>query len=187
MTTAKKSNTQSATRETILQAACQVIIASGAEAMTLEAVAREAGVSKGGLLYHFPNKEALIAAMMSRLVEQRVAMIQQAFDQDDAPETPGRWARAYITSAHLEPDEKTLGYSLLAAILFNPKLLEPIQQVTEDWQRKLEASGLSSERATLIRLALDGLFFADIFGFTPPSESMRIKMIHLLMELAKPN
>jgi AcrR family transcriptional regulator len=37
--------------------------------MTLEAVAREADVSKGGLLYHFPSKEALISGMVRRLIE----------------------------------------------------------------------------------------------------------------------
>ncbi|MDF5728558.1 MAG: TetR/AcrR family transcriptional regulator [Rhizonema sp. PD38] len=183
----KKSKTQCATREIILQAACQVIIAHGAEAMTLEAVAREAGVSKGGLLYHFPNKEALIAEMMNQLVELRLSRIQQAFDQDDTPETVGRWVRAYIRSfTDLNQEMIALHYSLLAAILFNPKLLAPLQQVTDDWQQQMEASGLSPERVTLIRLALDGLYFANIFGFTPPNESLRTKMIEELLKLAEP-
>ncbi len=187
MAMTKKSKTQCATREIILQAACQVIIAHGAEAMTLEAVAREAGVSKGGLLYHFPNKEALIAEMMNQLVELRLSRIQQAFDQDDAPETLGRWARAYIRSfTDLNQEMFALHYSLLAAILFNPKLLAPLQQVTEDWQQQMEASGLSPERATLIRLALDGLYFANLFRFNPPNESLRTKMIEELLKLAKP-
>ena len=34
----------------------------GERSATLDTVAKRAGVSKGGLLYHFPNKEALIAA-----------------------------------------------------------------------------------------------------------------------------
>lgn len=187
MAVTKKSNTRSATRETILQAACQVIIAHGAEAMTLEAVAREAGVSKGGLLYHFPNKEALIAKMMNQLVERRLTLIQQAFDQDDEPETLGRWARAYIRSfTDLNQEMFALHYSLLAAILFNPKLLAPLQQVTDDWQQQMEASGLSPERASLIRLAVDGLYFANIFRFTPPNELLRAKMIDELLKLAKP-
>lgn len=187
MTATKLSNTQSSTRETILQAACQVIIANGAEAMTLEAVAREAGVSKGGLLYHFPNKEALIVAMMNQLVNQRATMIQQAFEQDDAPDTPGRWTRAYIRSfCDGDPQKKVLRYSLLAAMLSNPKLLEPLQKVIENWQKQIEMSGLSPEKATLIRLALDGLFFAEMFEFAPPDESLRTEVIEVLLQLAKP-
>jgi AcrR family transcriptional regulator len=187
MATAKLSNTQSSTRGTILQAACQVIIANGAEAMTLEAVAREAGVSKGGLLYHFPNKEALIVAMIDQLVNLRAAMIQKSLQQDDAPDTPARWTRAYIRSfANIDPQRKMLRYSLLAAMLSNPKLLEPVQKVIEDWQKQMEISGLSTERATLIRLALDGLYFAEMFGFAPPNESLRTQVLEELLELAKP-
>ncbi|MBO3464007.1 TetR/AcrR family transcriptional regulator [Aetokthonos hydrillicola Thurmond2011] len=187
MAATKLSNTPCSTRKTILQAACQVIIANGAEAMTLEAVAREAGVSKGGLLYHFPNKEALIVAMMDQLVNQRATMIQQAFEEDDAPDNPGRWTRAYIRSfANVDPQRKMLRYSVLAAMLSNPKLLEPVQKVIEDWQKQMEMSGLSPERATLIRLALDGLYFAEMFGFAPPNESLRTEVIETLLELAKP-
>jgi AcrR family transcriptional regulator len=46
----------SSTRENILRAANLVVVEEGVSRMTLEAVAREAGVSKGGLLYHFPSK-----------------------------------------------------------------------------------------------------------------------------------
>ena len=52
-------------RERILAAAVQVALREGVSAMTLEAVAREAGVSKGGLLYHFASKDELIAAMLA--------------------------------------------------------------------------------------------------------------------------
>lgn len=47
-------------RSSILLAASIVVKNNGVEKLTLEAVAKEAGVSKGGLLHHFPNKEALI-------------------------------------------------------------------------------------------------------------------------------
>jgi AcrR family transcriptional regulator len=57
------------TREAILRAAGRVVVEEGVSGMTLEAVACEAGVSKGGLLYRFPSKEALIASMIGRLIE----------------------------------------------------------------------------------------------------------------------
>jgi AcrR family transcriptional regulator len=46
------------------------VVEEGVSGMTLEAVAREAGVSKGGLLYHFPSKEALIGGMIGRLIDR---------------------------------------------------------------------------------------------------------------------
>jgi len=57
------------TRERILDAFQELIIESGERAATLGAVAERAGVSKGGLLYHFGSKEALIDGLMGRLKE----------------------------------------------------------------------------------------------------------------------
>ena len=55
------------TRKRLLDAAAAVVRRDGAGALTLDAVAAEAGVSKGGLLYHFPTKEAMIAVLLERL------------------------------------------------------------------------------------------------------------------------
>lgn len=54
-------------RDAVLDAFEALLIDVGERAATLDAVARQAGVSKGGLLYHFPNKEALISALLERL------------------------------------------------------------------------------------------------------------------------
>ncbi|WP_354216224.1 TetR/AcrR family transcriptional regulator [Arthrobacter sp. UYCo732] len=54
-------------RDAVLDAFEDLLIGVGERAATLDAVAKRAGVSKGGLLYHFPNKEALITAMLERL------------------------------------------------------------------------------------------------------------------------
>jgi AcrR family transcriptional regulator len=54
-------------RDAVLDAFEELLIDVGERAATLDAVAKRAGVSKGGLLYHFPNKEALITATLERL------------------------------------------------------------------------------------------------------------------------
>jgi len=54
------------TRERLLDAAAKVVHRDGAQALTLDAVAQEAEVSKGGLLYHFKSKNDLVNAMVER-------------------------------------------------------------------------------------------------------------------------
>ena len=54
-------------REAVLDAFESLLIEEGERAATLDAVAKLAGVSKGGLLYHFPNKEAMISVLLERL------------------------------------------------------------------------------------------------------------------------
>ncbi|MEN9308893.1 MAG: hypothetical protein RL173_2825, partial [Fibrobacterota bacterium] len=53
----------SLTRDHILQATATLVLAEGPSALTLEAAAKASGISKGGLLYHFPSKEALILGL----------------------------------------------------------------------------------------------------------------------------
>jgi AcrR family transcriptional regulator len=57
-------------RERILDAYIELLITEGERAATLDAVARAAEVSKGGLLYHFKNKDALVESLIERLDEE---------------------------------------------------------------------------------------------------------------------
>ena len=54
--------TSSKTKELILEVAREIAAEKGVGQLTLEAVADRAGISKGGLLYHFPGKKELIIA-----------------------------------------------------------------------------------------------------------------------------
>src|SRR5215469_14243714 len=63
-------------RERLLDAAERLVLETGAGHLTLAAVAKFAGVSKGGLLYHFPSKDSLLEAMLARYlhdIDARVA------------------------------------------------------------------------------------------------------------------
>ena len=80
-------------RDRILVAAMAVARESGASRLSLHAIARRAGVSKGGLLYHFPKKDALMRA----LVERHLAEIEAAtIAATNAPGRPNAVADAFI-------------------------------------------------------------------------------------------
>ena len=56
-------------REKLLTAFEHLVLSEGERAATLDAVAARAGVSKGGLLYHFPHRQALVDAALARCEE----------------------------------------------------------------------------------------------------------------------
>ncbi|GAB1541462.1 TetR/AcrR family transcriptional regulator [Scytonema sp. NUACC21] len=174
----------SETRDAILQAASQIVLTSGTDKLTLEAVAREAGVSKGGLLYHFPNKEALIAGMISQIINDLNAKLSLEFNQDRDSDTSKRLLRAYIR-ANFPCDRQLvkIGAGLLAAIAVNPNLLQPVRADFDQIQQKIEESGADPVVATIIRLAVDGLWMADMFGLAAPDESSRQKVMEALLAL----
>ncbi len=173
------------TREAILRAADRVVVDVGVSGMTLEAVAREAGVSKGGLLYHFPSKEALISGMIGRLIEGFRDALGREFAKE-RESTSGRWLRAYIR-ASFDEDRWYLEVSagLLAAVAGDPTLLDPLRKAFEDGQRWAERDGLDPAVATLVRLAADGLFFAELLGFAPPEGWLRERVLEALLQLTK--
>jgi AcrR family transcriptional regulator len=66
------------TRTAILDAALNVFAESGYRSGSLRSVAERVGMSEAGLLHHFPNKSALLAAVLERRDEQT----QDNFDFD---------------------------------------------------------------------------------------------------------
>ncbi|MFI2101924.1 TetR/AcrR family transcriptional regulator [Isoptericola sp. NPDC019693] len=72
-----------AARAKVLHAFAELLVESGERAATIEAVADRAGVSKGGLLYHFPSKDALVDGLLDRLGELTATDVDT---MRDAPE-----------------------------------------------------------------------------------------------------
>ena len=60
------------TIDSIFEAAIQVLLANGLEAVTTVQIAERAGVSVGSLYQYFPNKNALLAAVVRRHVGEVV-------------------------------------------------------------------------------------------------------------------
>ncbi len=60
-------------RAKLLAAAADICAESGGHSLTLDAVAQRAGVSKGGLLYHFPSKDALMLALLEHVAAEHYA------------------------------------------------------------------------------------------------------------------
>src|SRR5947209_16988408 len=86
----------------ILEAAERVIVESGVEKATIEAVAREAGVSKGGVLHHFPSKDAIVIALVARLIEKFDGEVS-ALQARDA-EVRGSYTRAFLNAGTKKDD-----------------------------------------------------------------------------------
>lgn len=172
----------SATRDKIINAAAKVVLNQGASRMTLEAVAKEAGVSKGGLLYHFPSKDALIEGMIEHMVHGLTERIQKAYEEDEFGTNRGRWLRA-LTKANFQSKDLELSSGLTAAVLLNPDLLEANRQAYETRQALIEQDGVDVVWANIIRLVGDGIWFSELLGFAPPGEPLKTQIMNRLLSL----
>ena len=178
---------RASSRETILDAAEAVVLADGAAHLTLDAVAERAKVSKGGLLYNFPNKEALLAAMIDRQLRRIEAGRLQAMEA--LPPQPGRELKACVlmaADARLN-GERRLGCATLAATANSPQALEPVRAANRrrmDWiAQGSAADGLPFARSAVIALAVDGLCLLEIVQLSPFDAAQRECIIADLLQL----
>ena len=77
---APKQDRSVATRERLLDAAVDELLASGYAGLTTSAVSSRAGVSRGAQQHHFPHKDVLIAEAMRHLAERQIAELSRVFD-----------------------------------------------------------------------------------------------------------
>ena len=78
---ARRERKRDQSREEILQAARRVLFRSGIGAMTLDAVANEVGMSKTGLYYYFPSKDALVFELVYGVIEAQAKAVQDGVEQ----------------------------------------------------------------------------------------------------------
>jgi AcrR family transcriptional regulator len=80
----RKSPRQSRAKElvsAVLEAGSRILIERGYEGLSMQQVGRVAGVSPGSLYQYFPDKAALVAALVDRISEREVAFHLERFEQ----------------------------------------------------------------------------------------------------------
>jgi AcrR family transcriptional regulator len=66
------------TRDAIIEGAAQIVARDGLAGFNTNAVAQRAGVSIGSLYQYFPNKDALMAALIRHQIGQQLVRLQHA-------------------------------------------------------------------------------------------------------------
>ncbi|MCP2331906.1 TetR/AcrR family transcriptional regulator [Actinoalloteichus caeruleus] len=157
----------SAARDRILDALESLLIDKGVLAATLDAVASEAGVSKGGLLYHFGSKEALFTGMLERLRARGVEDVQLML------QAPGGPTRYHLETSMVEQGDP-LHRSFVAATLLaqstGGQARDVIVELNERYLRALLTEIDDPELARIVQLVGDGLYFNLAIDAQHPSE-----------------
>jgi AcrR family transcriptional regulator len=180
-----KQATAAQTRRRLIEATQQALRRHGLGGLTLDRVAHEAGVSKGGLLHHFASKDALIEAVLRQLFDDFETRVQHYVEQE--PPGRGRWLRAYVR-ATFEDDPPPLELSalLLVAVTENPALMRLIQEDFTRWNERLLNDGVRAARALVVRQAADSYWSEVLMGVAPTDptlrQSVRDELLHLINE-----
>lgn len=168
-------------KELLLDAAETVVVRDGGARMTLDAVALEAGVSKGGLLYHFPSKEELLQALVLRHMERIQKRREDAIQKCDRNDSCGLRAELHAVLTRTETDMR-VGSALLAVVSNDPKLLGPIMEFHRERFGRLAGEGFAEQ--AIVLLAADGLFFLDMLNLAPFNDAERKAINDGLLRMA---
>jgi AcrR family transcriptional regulator len=170
-------------RARVLDAAAAVALRDGPGAVTIDAVVTESGMSRGGVLYHFPSKDALLQA----LVDQDIDAVREVAGLDHArARTRGseERIRAYYEACTAWAPER--GHVALAvALASNPALLRSWAQVQRDLDAG-DAADVSDTGLTALvaRLALDGLWFSDLIDPSRFAPRQRERVVEAIVGIA---
>ncbi len=175
-------------RDKLLAAASQIVAEHGAGKLTLDAVAERAGVSKGGLLYNFPNKEVLLTAMIDGMIAHYVQSRDSHYQA--LPEQPYRFAKALLSSmVDMVSCDRQVAQGLLAVVSEQPELLNGVRAKIRDTVDQLKADSPDPTRALLAWLAIEGLTNMDILGINPLTQAERhwaIAAAHAILDGTAP-
>jgi AcrR family transcriptional regulator len=170
-------------RERILDAAADLVAEIGAGRLTLEAVAERAGLSKGGLLYNFPSKQALLRGMVERLIQRGTSEKERM-----RGELAGRRnveallsVAMYLENSCGRTDPVTKG--LIAALAEDPSLLEPLREKVAAHWSLLKRESEDPDAAAIAWLATEGLHSLELHEVSPIDEADRERITEALTRL----
>lgn len=145
----------------ILTAAEELITETGGTHFTMDMVAARAGISKGGLTYTYPTKDALIEEMLRRELGRFIAQ-RQALEKGSRP--LDRLEAHIRASAEQKHHFQTRAAHLMAALSNEPGHLAYVQSFYREAFDLADPTTPDGRRARHAFLAIEGLFLLRGLG-----------------------
>jgi AcrR family transcriptional regulator len=170
--------------DALLDAAERVAIRDGAVGLSIDAVAREAGISKSRVVYDYKSKSGLLHALVERRLRvesERVAVAVAAECNSANPELGGRISAARDTP---DDDDRAIALTLCAAMSSE----EPLQAMIRDMtKRDIEAVSGRARHAPLAvvaYLALHGMMSMEYLDIHRWTETERSDLLAEILKLS---
>ncbi len=181
-------NTAANTRQRILETAVRIVDTKGARHLTLDAVAAEAGLSKGGVLYHYPSKRALLEGMLRFVLDSFENSLQRHKASGGVTESP-LVAHMALTEEEEQPRTESMALAIIAAAAEDPSLLEAAREKIAELLKDITNDNGDGQLAQILFFALEGLRFFGMLRLLPDQfdrEGMFSRLVQLAQNLPAP-
>lgn len=171
-------------RDRLINCMMDIVRDEGAAALTYDNLVTKSGLTRGGILYHFPSKEAMLKGLVDHFLEQEWGKVEKRWEKNG--KTPDGLLKAELECA-IEADDKDqqISTSLLPVVIQNPAMMKEIQHIVEERYKNLDQASVGFEKAAIILLVIDAFEMSKAFGFTLLSEKKRKKILNLLCKLVE--
>jgi AcrR family transcriptional regulator len=169
----------------ILQAAVRVTERRGITALTLEAAAEEAGLTKPGLMYHFRTRNDLLIAIQRHLTEAWEEQLLTELGKPLEESTAEERAAAYVRStAHGLASKAELAFMVESAT--SPELAQVWNDLMARWVPQPPVPDPAQLDLFLARLAADGLWLFQATRPAPLAPEVKEALIRRIAALTEP-
>ena len=163
----------------ILSAARAIAARAGAGKITIDAVAKEAGLSKGGVLYNYPTKKALLSGLLDAMLAEHRELL------DSVPERhPARTLRGHLeTVLQSQEVDDDLSMAILATAASDPQLLDPLRGELSDDIGRILSDTQDPQGAMVVFWAIQGVRFQKLLKLPDGGADLRGRVIERLRTL----
>ena len=170
--------TRSASRR-ILSAARVIAARAGAGKITIDAVAKEAGLSKGGVLYNYPTKKALLSGLLDAMLAEHRELLESVPER-----RPARTLRGHLeTVLQSQEVDDDLSMAILATAASDPQLLDPLRGELSDDIGRILSDTQDPQGAMVVFWAIQGVRFQKLLKLPDGGADLRGRVIERLRTL----
>jgi len=161
----------------ILDAAEAVVASAGAARLTLEGVAKEAGISKGSVVYDYGSKQALLEAMVQRAVARDNAFNEAAAEACNAAENHTLHGRIAAAAEPFPDAFRAVALNICAALAQDRELRSAIQENQNAVITRIREEAEGARGPMLAYLALEGLKLLESLDYHQWPETERAALL----------
>ena len=162
----------------------RVVDAVGGADITYQSVASEAGLTKAGLIYHFPTKGALMIAVIEHVIGRWQSELQDVLAVPLAESTLAERVRAFVLFAG--DGGVTQGeFVVFSEAVRRPELSSPWLEYLRTWFGF--GDGTDATPLLLVWLAANGLWVAEATGILTIAPAQRDALLAHLTALLEGN
>lgn len=169
------------TRRAIIEATLNIIVRDGPGKLTLDAIAREGGMSKGALMHQFPTKQAVLKALAEHQIANSTKFLEQRRTEHASHPQPELAAEiAALREALARP--RSLAFAILGAVAQEPNLLAMAREAAAERLEILKAEASDPDLATVRWAAAWGLVLPALLGLSPLKAKERDRLFERLLD-----